>query len=72
MVIRVPYGGGIGGVEHHSDSSEAYYTHTPGLRVVAPGTPADAYRLLRQAIACPTRSSSSSPSAATGHARRPS
>ncbi len=53
VVIRVPYGGGIGGVEHHSDSSEAYYTHTPGLRVVAPGTPADGYRLLRQAITCP-------------------
>jgi 2-oxoisovalerate dehydrogenase E1 component beta subunit len=53
VVIRIPYGGGIGGVEHHSDSSEAYYAHTPGLRVVAPGTPADAYRLLRQAIACP-------------------
>jgi len=53
VVIRVPFGGGIGGVEHHSDSSEAYYTHTPGLRVVAPGTPADAYRLLRQAIAGP-------------------
>ena len=42
MVIRVPYGGGIGGVEHHCDSSEAYYTHTPGLRVVTPGTPDDA------------------------------
>jgi 2-oxoisovalerate dehydrogenase E1 component beta subunit len=53
VVIRVPFGGGIGGVEHHSDSSEAYYTHTPGLRVVAPATPADAYRLLRQAIDCP-------------------
>jgi 2-oxoisovalerate dehydrogenase E1 component beta subunit len=53
VVIRVPFGGGIGGVEHHSDSSEAYYTHTPGLRVVTPGTPADAYRLLRQAIDCP-------------------
>src|ERR1700722_17335630 len=53
VVIRVPFGGGIGGVEHHSDSSEAYYKHTPGLRVVAPGTPADAYRLLRQAIGCP-------------------
>jgi 2-oxoisovalerate dehydrogenase E1 component beta subunit len=52
VVIRVPFGGGIGGVEHHSDSSEAYYTHTPGLRVVAPGTPGDAYRLLRQAIDC--------------------
>jgi 2-oxoisovalerate dehydrogenase E1 component beta subunit len=53
VVIRVPFGGGIGGVEHHCDSSEAYYTHTPGLRVVTPGTPADAYRLLRQAITCP-------------------
>ncbi|WP_184371225.1 alpha-ketoacid dehydrogenase subunit beta [Nocardiopsis metallicus] len=51
VVIRVPYGGGIGGVEHHSDSSEAYYTHTPGLRVVTPGTPADAYSMLREAIA---------------------
>jgi 2-oxoisovalerate dehydrogenase E1 component beta subunit len=53
VVIRIPSGGGIGGVEHHSDSSEAYYAHTPGLRVVTPGTPADAYRLLRQAISCP-------------------
>jgi pyruvate dehydrogenase E1 component beta subunit len=53
IVVRVPFGGGIGGVEHHCDSSEAYYTHTPGLRVVAPATPADAYRLLRQSIGCP-------------------
>jgi pyruvate dehydrogenase E1 component beta subunit len=53
VVIRVPFGGGIGGVEHHSDSSEAYYTHTAGLRVVTPGTPADAYRLLREAVSCP-------------------
>lgn len=53
MVIRVPYGGGIGGVEHHCDSSEAYYTHTPGLRVVTPGTPQDAYSMLRDAIAHP-------------------
>ncbi len=53
VVIRVPYGGGIGGVEHHCDSSEAYYTHTPGLKVVSPGTPADAYSLLRDAIADP-------------------
>ncbi|SFL30135.1 alpha-ketoacid dehydrogenase subunit beta [Geodermatophilus ruber] len=53
VVIRVPYGGGIGGVEHHCDSSEAYYTHTSGLRVVAPGTPGDAYDLLRAAIDCP-------------------
>ncbi|MFE0022012.1 alpha-ketoacid dehydrogenase subunit beta [Amycolatopsis sp. NPDC059021] len=50
MVIRVPYAGGIGGVEHHCDSSEAYYTHTPGLRVVTPGTPQDAYDLLRDSI----------------------
>jgi 2-oxoisovalerate dehydrogenase E1 component subunit beta len=53
IVVRIPVGGGIGGVEHHCDSSEAYYTHTPGLRVVTPGTPADAYRLLRQSIDCP-------------------
>jgi 2-oxoisovalerate dehydrogenase E1 component beta subunit len=53
IVVRIPFGGGIGGVEHHCDSSEAYYTHTPGLRVVTPGTPADAYRLLRQSIDCP-------------------
>jgi pyruvate dehydrogenase E1 component beta subunit len=53
VVIRIPYGGGIGGVEHHCDSSEAYYTHTSGLRVVTPGTPADAYDLLRAAIECP-------------------
>lgn len=53
VVIRIPYGGGIGGVEHHCDSSEAYYTHTPGLRVVTAATPSDAYRLLRQAIASP-------------------
>ncbi|MGH3230767.1 MAG: alpha-ketoacid dehydrogenase subunit beta, partial [Streptosporangiaceae bacterium] len=46
VVVRIPYGGGIGGVEHHSDASEAYYTHTPGLRVVTPGGPADAYHLL--------------------------
>ncbi|GAA4553710.1 alpha-ketoacid dehydrogenase subunit beta [Amycolatopsis samaneae] len=52
MVIRVPYAGGIGGVEHHCDSSEAYYTHTPGLRVVTPGTPQDAYDLLRDSIDC--------------------
>ncbi|MFD6952393.1 2-oxoisovalerate dehydrogenase [Nocardiopsis sp. TSRI0078] len=51
MVIRVPYAGGIGGVEHHCDSSEAYYAHTPGLTVVTPSTPADAYFLLRDAIA---------------------
>ncbi|MFF0724977.1 alpha-ketoacid dehydrogenase subunit beta [Streptomyces sp. NPDC004134] len=51
LTIRVPYGGGIGGVEHHGDSSEAYYMATPGLHVVTPGTVADAYGLLRAAIA---------------------
>lgn len=53
IVIRIPYGGGIGGVEHHCDSSEAYYAHTPGLTVVSPATPQDAYSLLRAAIASP-------------------
>ncbi|QFU92242.1 alpha-ketoacid dehydrogenase subunit beta [Amycolatopsis sp. YIM 10] len=53
VVIRIPYGGGIGGVEHHCDSSELYYTHTPGLRVVTPGTPEDAYHLLRASIDSP-------------------
>ena len=53
IVIRVPYAGGIGGVEHHCDSSEAYYAHTPGLHVLAPSDPADAYGLLREAIASP-------------------
>ncbi|GLZ59732.1 putative pyruvate dehydrogenase E1 component, beta subunit [Micromonospora sp. NBRC 107095] len=50
IVIRVPYAGGIGGVEHHCDSSEAYYAHTPGLKVVTPATVDDAYSLLREAI----------------------
>ena len=50
MVIRIPYAGGIGGVEHHCDSSEGYYAHTPGLKVVTPATVADAYSLLRTAI----------------------
>ncbi len=53
LVIRIPFGGGIGGVEHHCDSSEAYYAHTPGLTVVSPATPQEAYSLLRAAIASP-------------------
>ena len=53
LTIRVPYGGGIGGVEHHSDSSESYFAHTPGLTVVTPATVADAYALLRKAIEFP-------------------
>ncbi|NGO70567.1 alpha-ketoacid dehydrogenase subunit beta [Streptomyces boncukensis] len=51
ITVRVPYGGGIGGVEHHSDSSEAYYMATPGIHVVTPATVPDAYGLLRAAIA---------------------
>ena len=50
IVIRVPYGGHIGAVEHHQESPEAYFAHTPGLRVVAPSTPNDAYWMIRQAI----------------------
>ena len=50
IVIRIPFAGGIGGVEHHCDSSEAYYAHTPGLKVVTPATVEDAYTLLREAI----------------------
>jgi 2-oxoisovalerate dehydrogenase E1 component beta subunit len=53
MVIRIPYGGGIGAVEHHSESLEAYFTHTAGLKVVSPSTPSDAFRLLVQAIEDP-------------------
>src|SRR2546423_1908917 len=51
VVIRIPFGGGIGSVEHHSESPEAYFAHTAGLRVVACSAPADAYWMLRQAIA---------------------
>ncbi|MFF9301672.1 alpha-ketoacid dehydrogenase subunit beta [Streptomyces althioticus] len=50
LTVRIPYGGGIGGVEHHSDSSEVYYMATPGLTVVAPATVADAYSMLRRSI----------------------
>jgi pyruvate/2-oxoglutarate/acetoin dehydrogenase E1 component len=50
MVIRAPYGGGIRGGHYHSQSAEAYFTHTPGLKVVIPSTPADAKGLLISAI----------------------
>lgn len=53
MVIRMPYGGGIRAFEHHSESREAYYAHTPGLKVVIPSTPSDALGLLRAAIKDP-------------------
>jgi 2-oxoisovalerate dehydrogenase E1 component beta subunit len=51
VVIRVPFGGGIGAVEHHSESPEAYFAHTPGLRVVACSGPEDAYWMIQQSIA---------------------
>jgi len=51
IVIRIPFGGGIGAVEHHSESPEAYFAHTAGLKVVACATPADAYTMIQQAIA---------------------
>ncbi len=53
MVIRMPYGGGVRAFEHHSESREAYYLHTPGLKVAIPSTPADAYGLLLSAIRDP-------------------
>ena len=53
IVIRVPNGGGIGAVEHHSESPEAYFAHTPGLRIVTPSNPPDAFMMIRQAIAHP-------------------
>jgi pyruvate dehydrogenase E1 component beta subunit len=49
--IRVPYGGHIGAVEHHQESPEAYFAHTPGLRLVSPSTPNDAYWMIQEAIA---------------------
>jgi 2-oxoisovalerate dehydrogenase E1 component beta subunit len=51
MVIRIPVGGGIGAVEHHSESNEAYFAHTAGLRVVCVSNPDDAYWGIQQAIA---------------------
>jgi pyruvate dehydrogenase E1 component beta subunit len=53
MVIRMPYGGGIRAIEHHSESREAYYVHTPGLKMVVCSTPRNARALLHSAIHCP-------------------
>ena len=53
MVIRMPYGGGIGAAEHHSESAEAIYAHTPGIKVVIPSTPYDAKGLMLAAISDP-------------------
>ena len=51
MVIRIPFGGGIGAVEHHSESPEAQFAHTPGLKVVACSNPVDGYWMIQQALA---------------------
>ncbi len=51
IVIRIPFGGGIGAVEHHSESPEAYFAHTPGLKVVTCSNPQDAFTMIQQAIA---------------------
>jgi len=51
LTIRIPYGGGIGGAEHHGESPETYFAHTAGLTVVTPSEPGDAYSLLRESIA---------------------
>ena len=53
VVIRVPYGGGIGAVEHHSESPEALFAHTAGLRVISPASPNDAFVMIQQAVASP-------------------
>ncbi|WP_026550544.1 alpha-ketoacid dehydrogenase subunit beta [Arthrobacter sp. Br18] len=50
ITIRVPFGGGIGSPEHHSESPEAYFTHTSGLRVISVSNPQDAYTMIQQAI----------------------
>ena len=52
VVVRIPFGGGIGAVEHHSESPESYFAHCAGLKVVACSNPADAYWMIQQAIAC--------------------
>jgi 2-oxoisovalerate dehydrogenase E1 component beta subunit len=50
IVIRIPYGGGIGAVEHHSESPEAYFAHTAGLKVVSCASPQDAYAMIQQSV----------------------
>ncbi|MBG0740799.1 alpha-ketoacid dehydrogenase subunit beta [Paeniglutamicibacter antarcticus] len=53
VVIRIPYGGGIGSIEHHSESPEALFAHTAGLRIISPSNAHDAYWMIQQAVACP-------------------
>ncbi|MEW1977011.1 transketolase C-terminal domain-containing protein [Kocuria palustris] len=53
VTIRIPYGGLVGSIEHHSESPEAQFSHTAGLRIVSPSSPQDAYWMILQSIACP-------------------
>nr|WP_150461200.1 transketolase C-terminal domain-containing protein [Nesterenkonia ebinurensis] len=53
VTIRIPYGGHIGSIEHHSESPEALFAHTAGLRIITPSSAQDAYWMIRQAIVCP-------------------
>ena len=52
MVVRIPFGGGIGAVEHHSESPEALFAHIAGLRVVACGDPTEAFTMIQQSVSC--------------------
>ncbi|UVJ39439.1 alpha-ketoacid dehydrogenase subunit beta [Arthrobacter sp. CJ23] len=52
VVIRIPYGGGIGSIEHHSESPEALFAHTAGLRIISPSNAHDAYWMIQQAVEC--------------------
>src|SRR3978361_2269991 len=53
ITIRIPFGGGIGAVEHHSESPEAYFAHAAGLKVVACSNPSDAYWMIQQSVHSP-------------------
>jgi Pyruvate/2-oxoglutarate dehydrogenase complex, dehydrogenase (E1) component, eukaryotic type, beta subunit len=70
LVVRMPYGGGVRAPELHDDSPEAYYVHTPGVKVAIPSTPADAKGLLARRSAIPIPSSCSSRSSSTGRRSR--
>ena len=52
ITVRIPFGGGIGAVEHHSESPESFFAHSPGLKVVSCSNPSDAYWMIQQTIAC--------------------
>lgn len=70
IVVRMPYGAGVKALEHHSESTEALYTHIPGLKVVVPATPREAKGLFTSSIRDPDPVIFSSPREATGSSRR--